>query len=226
MALRAFSYEEIPSTQDQAWLLVEQGEAPPFFVTAQRQTRGRGRQNRIWHFEEGRSLALTLVIERPVQDLSALSLICGLSVLKLLKHTNLKIKWPNDLMLDDSKVGGILIESRSLGSKAIVAIGMGLNLTDQVHASYRGLKGIQIPSTDVFAQFVHNFLESSRAQGFAAHAAEFESVLWKLGEEVTMVWDGESHTVKIEGVTEQGHLKIENAGELSLKVDGEILHEA
>ena len=140
MALKHFHFESLESTQDKVFELLSKNEEAPIYVTTDLQTKGRGRMQREWKMERGRSMALSLGLRLPPQKMVGLSLVVGLGVVKALGRDDISIKWPNDLMLGEQKVGGILIESHSQGAEAEVAIGIGLNLYDLQMSKYTGIK--------------------------------------------------------------------------------------
>jgi BirA family biotin operon repressor/biotin-[acetyl-CoA-carboxylase] ligase len=97
---------------------------------AERQTAGRGRLGRDWQSDIEAGLStLTFSLGLPLQpaDWSGLSLAVGLAVVQSL-HPTLKLKWPNDVWLDDRKLAGILIETTSVGDLRYAVIGIGINL--------------------------------------------------------------------------------------------------
>jgi len=110
---------------------------PPCARVADTQTAGRGRLGRPWRSASGKSLlfSLGIVMPRPVGALSGLSLAVGLGVidglraLPLSEPLRLGLKWPNDILLDDAKLGGILIETAASTAHACaLVIGIGLNI--------------------------------------------------------------------------------------------------
>ncbi|WP_248320967.1 biotin--[acetyl-CoA-carboxylase] ligase [Caballeronia sp. Sq4a] len=113
--------------------------APPAPVAriAYAQTAGRGRRGRAWLAEPGNALLMSVgyVLRRPIEGLSGLSLAIGTAVLDALARLPLTpsarpaLKWPNDVLLDDGKLAGILIETawNAPGATAVV-IGIGVNL--------------------------------------------------------------------------------------------------
>lgn len=119
-------------------------EAPPpplgqlKVLFAENQVGGRGRRGRRWNSRLGDSLCFSLALrfETLPADLSALPLVVGLSVRRVLRERGVaaQIKWPNDLVIDRgadglAKLGGILLELRAeAGGPALVVIGVGLNL--------------------------------------------------------------------------------------------------
>ena len=102
--------------------------AAPLLVAAEEQTAGRGRRGRRWHSAPGAGVTFSLGrrIERPVREFPALSLVAGVAAARALHSLGVRaarLKWPNDLVVDGAKLGGILVESR--GGR--VAIGIGIN---------------------------------------------------------------------------------------------------
>lgn len=103
------------------------------FLLAEYQTAGRGRQARRWHAAPGDALCLSLAWNYAAlpRDAGALSLAAGVAALRVLRRFGLQrpqLKWPNDLVVDGGKLGGILTELRAeTGGAAQVVIGVGLN---------------------------------------------------------------------------------------------------
>ena len=121
------------STLDVAHTLAEQGTPGGTLILAEAQTAGRGRMGRSWRSEPGAGLWLTIV-ERPADasGLDVLSLRIGLALAPALDRFatgRVQLKWPNDLYVDERKLGGILVEARWRdGAPEWLAIGVGINL--------------------------------------------------------------------------------------------------
>jgi BirA family biotin operon repressor/biotin-[acetyl-CoA-carboxylase] ligase len=104
-------------------------------MLAEYQAAGRGRRGRAWLAPPGGAICLSLswTFRDVPADLSALGLVigvCELRALHVLGVTGAKLKWPNDLVVDERKLGGILIELRAeTDGPACVVIGMGLNVS-------------------------------------------------------------------------------------------------
>ncbi len=98
------------------------------------QTAGRGRRGRSWIAPPGGAICLSVswVFSEVPRDLGALGLVVGVCALRALKGfgvQGLRLKWPNDLLIEDRKLGGILIELRAeTAGPACVVIGIGLNV--------------------------------------------------------------------------------------------------
>lgn len=132
---RVERFAELPSTQDRAVELASRGEPGPVAVLALRQRSGRGRAGRAWSGGEG-NLAVTFLL-RPRLEARAtglLSLAAGVALheaVAALVPGSVLLKWPNDLMARDAKLGGVLVEAGFEGEVlSHVAIGIGLNLAE------------------------------------------------------------------------------------------------
>ncbi|HEX6299132.1 MAG TPA: biotin--[acetyl-CoA-carboxylase] ligase [Acidimicrobiia bacterium] len=110
--------ESVPSTQDVAR---EKLEDLPLLVLARAQTEGRGRSGADW-LTADRAVAASLAFRHDVDENRPLSLIAGLAAVRA--TSNASLKWPNDVMVGELKVGGILVER----SEDTTTIGLGLNL--------------------------------------------------------------------------------------------------
>ncbi len=130
---RVVLFAEVDSTMDVAHALAADGAPAGTVVIAEVQRAGRGRAGHRWSTASGTTLAVSL-IERPTDPkaIGVLSLRLGLLLAMALhrQFPDLRVKWPNDLMRPDGKVGGVLVEARWRGAQPDwVAIGVGLNVS-------------------------------------------------------------------------------------------------
>lgn len=129
-------YSELKSTQDKAWELHEKG-FNRVVIIAEKQAMGRGRYGRTWFSPKGGlwfSYLRTINIEPEMLDL--VSLACGISVAFTLNNLNLNalVKWPNDIIVNDKKIAGILISTKFSAEKiTAIVIGIGLNLNININ---------------------------------------------------------------------------------------------
>jgi len=122
---------EAPSTNDVARALASEGAPHGTWVVADRQTAGRGRLGRRWEAPEGAALFLSVLL-RPELPPDQVPLLClGAASCVASLHPDLRIKWPNDVLLPDGrKVSGILAEAEMDGpARMSVVLGIGVNLT-------------------------------------------------------------------------------------------------
>lgn len=112
--------EEAPSTQD---LARARFTGTPFLVVADRQTEGRGRSGTRWETAP-RAVAASLALRLPsAERMTVLPLIAGVAAVRVL-GSGFGLKWPNDVMAGELKVGGVLVEA----SGEVAVVGIGLNL--------------------------------------------------------------------------------------------------
>jgi len=130
---RVIYYPRLTSTMDVAKREAQQGAIEGTVVIAGEQTAGRGRIKRPWLSPKG-SIALSIILYPSLAYLPSLIMVASLAVVRCIdKVTGLKsqIKWPNDVLVNDKKVCGILIESDVRGNTvdySIIGIGINTNL--------------------------------------------------------------------------------------------------
>jgi len=163
---------------------------------------------------------MSIGIRLKADRIQGLSPFVGLSLCQFL-GSDLKIKWPNDLMLADQKVGGVLIESKSQAQMAEIAIGIGINLLDLQSQRYLGLKKQVDP--EKIAEDFFNKVTKFEAQGFAPFKDAFENQMWRVGRDVELEINGEKKRIQIVGVSEAGSLITREGETYELSDQGEIL---
>ena len=139
-------FEALGSTNDEALAFVEQGLGRAHWVVAREQRSGRGRHGRIWSSPPG-NLYASLALVDPCEPSRAaqLGFVAGLALHRAvsdvtgLEADRLAIKWPNDLLLDQAKLAGLLVEGRIAPSgQGFAIIGMGVNcLSHPADTPYR-----------------------------------------------------------------------------------------
>jgi BirA family biotin operon repressor/biotin-[acetyl-CoA-carboxylase] ligase len=128
-------FTTIDSTNDYLKGLIE---APEFTcIVADEQTSGRGRQARVWYSTPGDGLYLSVLLcpQSPSSKIPLISLMAGIAVAEVLIQRGVKgvdIKWPNDVLVNERKVCGILVEGTSTGLNTHrIVLGIGVNLNHQ-----------------------------------------------------------------------------------------------
>ena len=124
------------STNDEAWRLFEDGAEDGLVIFTEHQSAGRGRLGRVWESPRGASLLLSVVLIDRHDELSGgtLGLLTAVAVVDAVTAaTDVRpvIKWPNDVLVGDRKLGGILIESRRRDETATYVVGIGINCLQQ-----------------------------------------------------------------------------------------------
>ncbi len=216
----------------------------PCLLVAEQQTRGRGRLGRDWVSSSGASLTFSLALPLAPVDWSGLSLAVGLALAEALEPApgaapgpRLQLKWPNDLWLVDEpgapgrgrKLGGILIETVSVGHRRMCVVGVGLNVLPQPvpdfphgYASLQELRpGIGAPAVlACVAEPLVRALLDFQARGFAPLVAAYARRDLLRGQAVTTTLADVPAGVA-DGVDERGALRV-LAGGVHLVVSGEV----
>ncbi|MFX1511486.1 MAG: biotin--[acetyl-CoA-carboxylase] ligase [Promethearchaeota archaeon] len=131
-------YSEVNSTNDIAMELAEQGTDEGTVIVADTQTKGRGRAGRTWVSPVG-GLWFTIILRPEIQPVYAhqITFVASVAVATAIENyrsLQVRIKWPNDILLEEKKVGGILLEVITSGRNVeYLLVGIGLNLTVDPH---------------------------------------------------------------------------------------------
>lgn len=194
-------------------------------ILAVDQTGGRGQMGTAWTSEAGKNLTFSVFLEGvnvSVERQFILTKIVSLSLVNLLKQYGLKarIKWPNDIYVNDQKIAGVLIENFLQGSyihRSIVGVGLNVNQDDFGVLQATSLKlerGVFFPLDDVLFSYVARFNEElKRMHSDEIHAAYLNDLYW-LEEKRTFRDASGEFEGTIKGVEPNGQLIIEQNGEM------------
>ena len=219
-------YNECSSTNT---LAVEQGakgfEQPTWFV-AGKQTAGRGRRGRAWSSQGGNLYGSLLTrIDGRLSDLATLPYVVALAVRDTFvvlgcAPDTVRCKWPNDVLINEKKASGILIESSAGSHQDIdfVVIGIGLNLNHHPEDA-------QFPSTNVtkeagsetspsraFGQLshaLHERLSSWQPNNVADVVKEWSDVSWGIGKRREIRTNYKTFTATLKGLDNDGGLRLQ-----------------
>lgn len=193
-------------------------------VTAKTQTKGRGQMGAEWVSESGKNLTMSVLIKDlkiGVTDLFSLNIAVALSVISALEKfeiPKLAVKWPNDIMADSKKVGGILIENSFKTSGEIVSVvGIGLNVNQKsfeqlLKASSLSIAAdkdfdldeILVATVDSLKNYTKEINDSREFQ-----KAEYLSKLFRFGKPTAFRKSSENpFMASIYGVSENGKLQL------------------
>ena len=216
----------------------------PCLLVAEHQTDGRGRLGRTWHASAGASLSFSLALTLSPRDWSGLSLAVGLALADALEPAppappRIGLKWPNDLWLLGApaggtqrgrKLGGILIETISVGERRMCVVGVGLNVAPQPDEGPSAgsaclqelIPGITAPATlaRVAEPLVKGLLRFED-EGFAPLQHRFARRDLLARQKVSTTAPGVPGGVA-EGVDDRGGLRVRADGVLHTLVSGEV----
>ncbi len=230
-----------PSTNALAKELALSGEKEGTVIISEEQTQGKGTKGRSWYSARKKGLYLSVILYPSSPDISLLSLMIGLAASDAIFSSldiKISLKWPNDLVWEGKKLGGILCESGYLGNRVNYAIlGMGLNINhewgdfpEEIRQQAVSLKLITEKDIDE-EQLLGNLWQTlnhwygqfllERREGIV-NAFQEKSAL-ALGREVTVDMDGEKISGIYRGINPQGGLILESEGKKKILFSAEVM---
>jgi BirA family biotin operon repressor/biotin-[acetyl-CoA-carboxylase] ligase len=215
---------ECHSTNTLAIELCQQSSAPEgTLVITNQQTGGRGQRGNTWESQPGMNLTFSVIIKPTflaVRDQFLLNMVTALGIydyLGQLTSASVAIKWPNDIMVNNLKVCGILIETQLMGEQfTAVVVGIGLNV-NQRQFSTATATSLSLVTEKVFQlqdvlQALLSHVESRYLQLRQGRAKEIKEDylkhLYRINEQHTFRAGNEQFTGRIVGVEEQGKLRV------------------
>lgn len=223
---RILRWERVESTNKTAAELIGLSQAPHGTVILARiQSAGRGQRGRVWQSQPGEDLTLSVVLwpqDLRAQDQFALSKLAALAVRDTVAACvpgPVKVKWPNDVLVDRRKVAGILIECDLVGDHvghAVVGIGLNVNSRDReedLAATSLLLESgrpwdLEAVLQELLQAFRQRWQEWSTDPA-ATHRA-YAAGLWAAGRWTPMLLDGEPCTLRPMEVDRIGRLLVEH----------------
>lgn len=201
---------------------------PPCLLAAEEQTAGRGRRGRRWYSARGMSATFSVayVSRRPLREVSGLSLVAGVAAaqaLRALGAGETRLKWPNDLIAGDDKLGGILVETRAMPPGTLAVIGIGINCRASTEVSGRVTRGIAtldrwLPAPrrsrviGAIAKRLMEGLARFEADGLEPTRAQWEALDGLAGKNVRVrLADGRVLAGVASGLAEDGALRLRTA---------------
>ena len=233
-------YDSIGSTMDVASQEAFSGSPEGFVVCAETQTKGRGRLGRQWFSSKGKGLYFSIVLRPKVllHEISGLTLLLSVAVSKAIKKAcgvSVKIKWPNDLVINQKKVAGILTElSGEVDRINFVVVGIGINVNEPKSSlpeeaiSLFVQKEKKISRVQLLQEIlreVERYYELFQNQGFAPIFNEWRELSETLGKNVRVVQPSGFVEGRAIDIDAQGALLIEQKDKAIIKrTSGEIIH--
>ncbi len=228
-------FEDTDSTNTRATELARQGAAEGTIVIAEAQSKGRGRLGRTWSSPARRNLYLSVIIRSPAAATPEFALVLGVAVGRAIRAwaADAKLKWPNDVLIGNRKVSGVLTEVARLdtGILAVIAgIGVNLNMNidefpTELHAKATSLAAATGAWIDRTAFTQRLLIELSnvwikyRDGGFVALRAEWESLADWIGRTVEIDDGGERIRGQVLGLDEGGALLVRRADGSTARIE-------
>lgn len=245
MGKEVYYQSEIDSTNSWMKRLAEEGAQAGSVTIADMQSRGKGRRGRVWVTPFGTSIPFSVLLRPDIRPerASMLTLVMGLCVAQAIHELyDLKtgIKWPNDVVVHDKKICGILTEM-TMQAEYIdsVIIGTGINANMQEFSpeladkatSLRNELGRPVKRADIVVKILEIFEEKYqiflRTQDLSGLIEDYHGYLLNRDKEVRVLQPGDEHTGVARGIDEMGNLIVERsdngqtekvfAGEVSIR---------
>ncbi len=230
-------YQELESTNQTAFALadlrkISAGE----IILADKQSKGRGRNQRNWASPQG-NLYFSLVLQPKVavSQVTQLSFI-GILALKIAIEKNLtnkvKVKWPNDLIINDKKCAGLLLESKiSQQNVEFVVMGIGVNIVsnpDDVIFPATNLKdfSLDVSTKELLENFLNEFdllYQNWLNFGFFAIRKLWLQSAWRLHEEITVKTNEKAITGIFSDLDGEGNLMLKTGSTLNTICLGDVI---
>lgn len=238
--IRHEALSETSSTNSECLARARAGDPGLLWVTAERQTGGRGRRGRPWVSEPGNLYSSLLLIDpAPMEQLGSLPLAVALAVHQAIRMVlppsaeALEVKWPNDILIGRKKTCGILLESESLpdGRRALV-IGIGINVSVMPDNPLYPVTCIHEQGSAASSQelFAHLFASMAdvlsawdRGRGIREITARWREVACGLGEKITVNLPDRSISGHFNGIDDNGLLLLDTgAGRMMTIAAGDV----
>jgi BirA family biotin operon repressor/biotin-[acetyl-CoA-carboxylase] ligase len=243
MSLDDFRHEalsETSSTNSECLARARAGDRGLLWITAEKQTGGRGRRGRPWVSERGNLYASLLLIDAaPMERLGSLPLAIAVAVHQAVRAVlpasaePLEVKWPNDILIGRKKTCGILVEGESLpdGRHALV-IGIGINVSvmpDNPLYPVTCLReqGSAASPEELFAHLFASMAEAlaawDRGRGIREITARWREVACGIGEKITVNLPDRSISGHFSGIDDNGLLMLDTgAGRMMTIAAGDV----
>jgi len=235
---RIIYHEELASTMDAAKDLARKG-CPDFTtVIAGRQVSGRGRLKREWLSDKG-GLYFTMVLRPDLPPVLSfrVSFLASLTLSRILTEmfgVDARVKWPNDLLVDERKICGMLSELEAEADRvAFINVGIGVNVNNDPSAvepaatSLKAILGREVSKKDILARYLDAFEQRMQTAAFDRVIEEWKAVTVTLNREVRVVTTREVFTGKAVDVDDNGALVLKSAdGSLKKILYGDCFHQS
>lgn len=233
------AFDEIGSTNDEARIRAEGGAPAGTFITATRQVQGRGRLGRQWISPAGNAyMSLVLRPDKPPGQAAQVSFVAALAVADVAAEflpgsAEIRLKWPNDVLVRDRKLSGILLESAPGGSSRLdwLVLGVGINVLKKpdtpglgTSLADEGASGLDVPRViESYARNLLRWLEIWESRGFDPVREAWLGRARGLGDAIEVRLATDTLRGRFAGVDATGALILDlTSGERRIIAGGEI----
>ena len=207
------------------------------FVVAEHQTSGKGRLGRNWVDQD--DLLFSILIKEHINNPTDYSLLIASTLLNVLKSYEPKIKWPNDIMINNKKVCGILLEGITKEKQECVIIGVGINVNTETFptdlrvkaTSLKNITNKKIDKEELLLNIYERFLNdyNDYTNGKSDYLNQIRDHFYLANKEINFNYNKKDYQGIVKGMDDFGNLVVEtkeglinlNSGEVSLSKEYE-----
>ncbi len=226
--------KETVSTNSLAKELAIKGEGEGCIVIAERQSGGRGRMGRSFFSPDGKGIYLSVILKPETDNILMITSFAAVAVARAIDKvcgTEPKIKWVNDIYLNEKKLCGILAEGVYFGDKLqCVVLGIGINVKkadfpddiSKIATSLENELGMTIDKTELENQLIAELDNLYKNYSDGEFIGENRRLSCVIGREIRVICGNDEYLAKAVGIDDKGGLIIETDGAEKVLYSGEI----
>ena len=224
--------EKIKSTNQYAWDLIRKNTQNFTVIVTKNQTHGKGRRENDWFSSPNKSLTFSLIIKANKKYDELLSLKTGIAIVEGIKKNisiDCHLKWPNDIMINDKKIGGILIEKR----RQELVIGIGINVNENLEhinpiiqkksTSLKIMSNLSIQLEELLANILNQFEKKYYQKNNKNIIKLWEENCCHINKKVKFNKNNNIVNGKFRGLSNNGNAIVEVDGKIN-KISGGIIN--
>lgn len=227
-------FDAVSSTNDVASEMAKRGEPEGTVVFANRQTKGRGRRGHSWHDEPGENVLMSVILTPGIppalfHHLSFITSLAVANVLRTMCGLPAEVKWPNDVLVRDKKITGILVEIAPVDSGYAAVIGVGININQTSFPAELEEKATSVTlengtCSDVkllansAAESIFSLYERYSVSGFKEILEQWRKYMWGIGRLVEVSTEGNMVSGTISGIDSEGALIITDSSGIERRI--------
>tara|TARA_S200000501_G_C20871752_1_gene764615 strand:- start:10569 stop:11330 length:762 start_codon:yes stop_codon:yes gene_type:complete len=230
-------YHFTNSTNEDLWELAIDNKAKNgSLVITDDQRKGKGRGNNYWFSCPGQNLTFSFLLKPKLslKKMGLISLLVGIGIcdgIKYFNNLNCTLKWPNDIFLDNKKLGGILIESKEINKKKYLCVGIGININSHLSQFPDNIQKSSISLISKTKQPIQReTILASILNNIESEYLKFENIVEKwlqycnhINADISFNYGNESIFGKFIGINSNGYAKLKINDEIQIFPGGELI---
>ena len=237
---KVYFFDEITSTNEYAKKLANDNANEGTIVISDSQTNGKGRLDKNWVSNKGDGIFLSLILNPNIElfsvtQITLLAGICVCNTIKMCTNLDAKIKWPNDIIINNKKVCGILTEvSAQIDKVSHIILGIGINVNNESFD-----ESIKNKATSIFLEtgnklerqkiigyflkeFENKYFKYKQEKNFLTFLDEYKNLCVNIGKEVKVIYCDKEITGVVLDISPLGEIILKTKKETLKIVSGEV----